>query len=186
MVKIILLLIIILFQANKSWAETYVLKTGKVVTGELIEETDKLLKVREKGKDIIFKKSLLSPDPEATLKKKQQVSQRKKIEIYRHYLPPDSTSPNTKETAFREEPIDSRQVAKSVDIYVTSWCPYCQKLESWLNSQGIPYSRHDIEADPQARSTYDQMGGEGIPITRVGAKIIRGLNTSAIQAELNQ
>ena len=71
-----------------------------------------------------------------------------------------------------------------VDIFVTSWCPYCQKLESFLKQNQIDYTRHDVEADPQSKDLFEQLGGTGVPLARVGDDVIYGYDTEKILASL--
>ena len=75
---------------------------------------------------------------------------------------------------------------KRVDIYVTSWCGYCRKLESFLKSKRIPYQRHDIEKSSSARQAHLKLGGGGVPIVKVGSDIIRGYSPDAILKSLNK
>ena len=48
-----------------------------------------------------------------------------------------------------------------VEVFVTSWCGYCRKLESFLKANRIRYSRYDIEKSPSAKQRYDKLGGRG-------------------------
>ncbi len=75
---------------------------------------------------------------------------------------------------------------KKVDIYVTSWCGYCRKLERFLKSRSIPYTRHDIEKSSSARQTHLKMGGGGVPVVKVGSDIIRGYSPDAILRSLKK
>lgn len=71
-----------------------------------------------------------------------------------------------------------------VEIFVTSWCPYCRALESFLKAQKITYTRHDIEKSAQAKMMYEELGGGGIPISRVGNKVLRGFNEAEFREAL--
>jgi len=79
-----------------------------------------------------------------------------------------------------------RGAGKSVDVYVTSWCGYCRKLEGFLKSNRIPYKRHDIEKSSSARRAHLKLGGGGIPVTKVGSEVIRGYNPDAILRSLKK
>ena len=67
-----------------------------------------------------------------------------------------------------------------VEIFVTSWCPYCRKLESFLKSHDIPYTRYDIEADAKGAQIFDKIGGTGVPVSRVGNEVIHGYDPERI------
>ena len=73
---------------------------------------------------------------------------------------------------------------KKVDIFVTSWCPYCRKLEGFLKQSGIDYTRHDVEKDRGSAQEFESFGGEGVPVTRVGETIVRGYAPQEILAAL--
>ena len=72
-----------------------------------------------------------------------------------------------------------------VEIFITSWCPYCHKLETFLQKSQIEYTRYDVEADTNARALFDSLGGSGVPMSRVGKKIIHGYDPAEIIAALN-
>ena len=71
-----------------------------------------------------------------------------------------------------------------VDVFVTSWCPYCKKLEAFLKQSQIDYTRHDVEADAKANEEFEKMGGSGVPMARVGKDIIEGYDPQRILASL--
>ena len=73
---------------------------------------------------------------------------------------------------------------KKVDVYLTSWCPYCRKAEDFLKEKNISYDRHDIERDSEARTAYRKLGGRGVPLIRVGDRIIYGYDKGQIAAAL--
>jgi len=74
---------------------------------------------------------------------------------------------------------------KKVEIFVTSWCPYCTKLEKFLKEKRIDFSRHDVETDARAKAKHQSLGGGGIPVVLIDAKtVIRGFDKSALCAEL--
>ena len=42
-------------------------------------------------------------------------------------------------------------MAAKVEIYATSWCPYCTRARRLLASKGVEIEEVDVEARPQAR-----------------------------------
>lgn len=72
----------------------------------------------------------------------------------------------------------------AVEVFVTSWCPYCKKLEALLQSQNIPYTRYDIEADSKGERLYRSLGGGGVPIVRIGSFVVRGFHPDLIMRTL--
>ena len=73
---------------------------------------------------------------------------------------------------------------KSVEIFVTSWCPYCQKLEAFLKQKKIRYTRYDIERNRKGAALHRQLGGGGVPVTKIGSNVIRGFDQDQIAAAL--
>ncbi len=39
-----------------------------------------------------------------------------------------------------------------VEMYLTQWCPYCQRARALLRSRGVHALEIDIEAEPQRRA----------------------------------
>ncbi len=76
---------------------------------------------------------------------------------------------------------------RKVEIYVTSWCPYCRNLEKFLRERKIPYSRYDVEREAYGKKFYASVGRGAVPIIKVGKTTIRGfkpqevLNAARIQ-----
>jgi glutaredoxin len=68
----------------------------------------------------------------------------------------------------------------TVEVFMTSWCGYCKKLTAFLDSKGIRYKTFDIEKDGAASRTYKELGGRGVPLSRIGGVLVSGYNTDAI------
>ena len=75
--------------------------------------------------------------------------------------------------------------SKTVEIFVTSWCPYCMRLESFLKKNDIDYTRYDVERDAKGARIFTELGGEGVPLSRVGKQVIHGFDPERILAALN-
>jgi glutaredoxin len=73
---------------------------------------------------------------------------------------------------------------KKVDIFVTTWCPHCKTLEKFLSQQRIKFKRYDIERDTMGRAEYQRLGGGGVPMIRIGEKVLRGFSAEQISREL--
>lgn len=71
-----------------------------------------------------------------------------------------------------------------VELYVTSWCPYCKIAERTLQMKGIPYTLYDVEHDSEGIKRYQQFGANGVPIIKIGDRVIHGFNLEAITALL--
>ena len=71
-----------------------------------------------------------------------------------------------------------------VEIFITSWCPYCRKLETFLKNSQIDFTRYDVEKDAKAKAVFDSLGGSGVPLVRVGDDVIHGYDPQKIIASL--
>lgn len=47
----------------------------------------------------------------------------------------------------------------TVLMYSTTWCGYCRRLRTQLDSEGIGYTVVDIEQDPEAAAYVEQVNG---------------------------
>lgn len=70
--------------------------------------------------------------------------------------------------------------SKTVELFVTSWCGYCKKMERFLNDRDIPFTKYDIETNERAAEAYHSMGGTGVPVTRIGSDIVYGYDPDRI------
>ncbi len=75
-------------------------------------------------------------------------------------------------------------VTDQVEIFVTSWCPYCRGLEEFLQANQVQYKRYDIETDPEGAMLHQRLGAGGVPLIRIGSTVIRGFNERAISSAL--
>ena len=73
------------------------------------------------------------------------------------------------------------QNKEGVQIFITDWCPYCVKLENYLKREKISYKKYDIEKDPLGKKIYQELGGRGVPVTRVGNQVIHGYKPNKIK-----
>lgn len=63
-------------------------------------------------------------------------------------------------------------------IYSKSFCPYCQKLITLLDTAGIPYELIDIVASPGQTALMQALSGNsGVPQVAVGNIIIYDYGT---------
>lgn len=46
--------------------------------------------------------------------------------------------------------VTTSETAPALTIYSTTWCGYCRRLKTQLNTSGIEYTEIDIENDPAA------------------------------------
>ncbi|GAB2453172.1 mycoredoxin [Xylanimonas ulmi] len=47
----------------------------------------------------------------------------------------------------------------SITMYSTTWCGYCRRLKTQLDSAGIGYTEIDIEDQPETAAFVEQVNG---------------------------
>lgn len=72
--------------------------------------------------------------------------------------------------------------SKTVIMYATSWCPYCQKAREYFAANNIHYTEYDIEKDAQALKRYQALGGRGIPFILIDELRISGFDEKRLHA----
>jgi glutaredoxin len=94
---------------------------------------------------------------------------------------PVSHSPRGR-TAHEPQQRDTSTGGAHVEVFMTSWCGYCKKMIRFLNEKGIPYTAYDIEKDGAAARTYRELGGNGVPVVRVGSHVIHGYSPEEVMS----
>ena len=73
----------------------------------------------------------------------------------------------------------------TVEMYVTDWCGYCKKAQSYMNSRGISYVAYDIEKDSSAKQRHKELGGRGVPLIIIGSNKMSGFSPETLEYYLN-
>lgn len=69
-------------------------------------------------------------------------------------------------------------------LYATDWCGYCKMTREFFAANGIRYTEHDIEKSSTALSEHKKLGGNGVPLIKVGDEVISGYNEAALRQML--
>ena len=86
--------------------------------------------------------------------------------------PPDQVS---KGNQAQQAPVYQKRTGNQVELFVTSWCPYCTKAKEFFRSRGIQIKVYDIEKDPQAAARKKKLAGRGgVPFALINGKAISG------------
>jgi len=82
---------------------------------------------------------------------------------------------------------ENNTLKPSVDIYITSWCPYCKKAMAYLRSNNISFNTYNIETDKRAKLRKQKLapGYAGVPLTVINGKILKGFTSSRFDKMLN-
>jgi len=74
-----------------------------------------------------------------------------------------------------------------VELYTTSWCPWCKKAKAFFRSRGIAFVEYDIEKDKEAKRRKEQIDRQkGVPFAVINGKGIHGYNEIAYINALKQ
>jgi glutaredoxin-like YruB-family protein len=69
----------------------------------------------------------------------------------------------------------------AVKLYVTNSCPWCRKLESYLDRHGVQYSKFDVSTDvAAARAMMRRSGQQGVPQAEIDGTMVVGFDKSRI------
>jgi glutaredoxin len=79
----------------------------------------------------------------------------------------------------------SARTCPVVEIFVTSWCGYCKMMEQVLDKKGIAYTTYDVEKDAHAARIYHELHGRGVPLVRVGSKVVYGYDPDTVISYVN-
>jgi len=66
-------------------------------------------------------------------------------------------------------------VAK-VEVYSTSYCPYCMRAKALLRSKGVEFEEIDVTGDPELRAKMVELAGgrQTVPEIFINGEIIGG------------
>ncbi len=84
-----------------------------------------------------------------------------------------------------EELLAEQQKKHKVDLYVTDWCPYCEKALAFFRARNIPVSVYDVEKDRSAWQRKNQLApNTGVPFAVVNGQKILGYNPGMYEQAL--
>jgi glutaredoxin 3 len=73
-----------------------------------------------------------------------------------------------------------------VEVFVAPACKQCPELEQFFKQNRVKYKRLDIITSQKAFEQFDALGaGNKLPVTKIGNKVIRGLDYNGIKAALS-
>lgn len=55
-----------------------------------------------------------------------------------------------------------------IEMYSTSWCPYCRKARNYFRENDIPFAEYDVEELPNRMREFKELGGTGYPLILIG------------------
>jgi glutaredoxin-like YruB-family protein len=108
--------------------------------------------------------------------------------VRRTYYPPPADQVQKKRKARKPTTSRRQNVGQNkVEIYTTTWCPYCKKATQFFKSKGIPYTTYNIETDKKAAARKKKLSGRsGVPFAVVNGQKIHGFSPKAYEAALKK
>lgn len=88
--------------------------------------------------------------------------------------PPPASVPEKKKETRREV---RRQFSEDneVELYVTSWCPYCKKAKAFFRQIRVPFKAYDVEKDPAAAARKKKLDTRsGVPFAVINGVHVHG------------
>lgn len=74
-----------------------------------------------------------------------------------------------------------------VELYTTSWCPYCRQARNFFQSRRIPFTEFDVEKDKEAALRKRQLDPrEGVPLAVINGQRIHGFSEAAYKKALEE
>ncbi|MDA2919307.1 glutaredoxin [Desulfobacterota bacterium AH_259_B03_O07] len=77
-----------------------------------------------------------------------------------------------------------------VEVYTTTYCPFCRAAKALLDSKGVKYEEIDVTYDPHMkRRLMEKMGWKTVPIIMIDDELIGGyeeLRSLEIEKKLDE
>lgn len=71
---------------------------------------------------------------------------------------------------------------KTVTIYSTPACHFCQAAKDFFSEQGVEYTEHDVASDAEKRQEMIEITGQmGVPVIRIGDDVVIGFEEEKIK-----
>ena len=74
-----------------------------------------------------------------------------------------------------------------IDMYVTRWCPVCNKARAWLRTNRYQFVEYDVETNRNARRTQKQLNPRGsVPTFYIDGRVLVGFSAGSVKTALKQ
>ncbi len=71
---------------------------------------------------------------------------------------------------------------KTVTIYSTPTCHFCQMSKEYFKENNVPYTEHDVAADMEQRQIMiDKSGQMGVPVIFVNDEMVIGFDKKRLE-----
>lgn len=71
---------------------------------------------------------------------------------------------------------------KTVTIYSTPSCHFCQAAKEFFTEKNIAYTEHDVASDLEKRQEMIEITGQmGVPVIRIGDDVVVGFDEAKVE-----
>ena len=71
---------------------------------------------------------------------------------------------------------------KTVTIYSTPVCHFCQAAKEYFKTNDVEYTEHDVAADQEQRQAMIEMTGQmGVPVIKIGDEVVVGFDEAKVK-----
>lgn len=90
---------------------------------------------------------------------------------------PHATAPEPE-----SDPAVAHASGVQITMYMTSWCPVCQRAQEWLERRGYHYDMHNVEIDVRAGRELRSANPRGsVPMFDVDGRILIGFEPALLR-----
>lgn len=72
---------------------------------------------------------------------------------------------------------------KRIVIYTSNKCPHCQAAKQYFDSKKLPYRLCDV-GTPRGRKEHAALGARGVPVIKIGDRVLHGFSPKAVEQAL--
>ena len=71
---------------------------------------------------------------------------------------------------------------KTVEIYSTPTCHFCEAAKNFFNENGVNYTEYNVQEDQEkAREMVERSGQMGVPVIFVGEEMVIGFDEARLK-----
>lgn len=80
----------------------------------------------------------------------------------------------------------SDKKTKTIEIYSTPTCHFCNLAKVWFKEKGLAYVEYDVAKDIQKRKEMVELTGQlGVPVIKIEEEVLVGFNPNKISELLS-
>jgi len=78
--------------------------------------------------------------------------------------------------------LQCQSMEKTVTIYSTPVCHFCQTAKEYFTDNNVEYTEHDVAADQEQRQAMIEMTGQmGVPVIKIGDEVVVGFDEEKVK-----